>query len=238
MNTVAIVGCSFRGLVRIEFLMESLTAKRIIPDCKLLVIESETCPGAGQVLNWDQVDTNWLNISDRALQTLDGRPTLDGLPMVPKPLGKEVDRYFEPFRSAKRTCYSRDKGGTFWSGESNWSRFLRDVFSEITSEICQKHPDTTGDVTLSEIREIDSGLFIHLKEDDLLQPVTSEHGVSTQWDGTVNLLQGNEHIHLSMLGRNCIGSVIGVDAILECFGVRVQNCAKAIATRLVSNEKQ
>lgn len=80
--------------------------------------------------------------------------------------------------------------------------------------------------------DIESGLIIDLMSSDLLKPVTSDLGVSTNKDGTVQLDTKNNSIHLTMLGRNCKGSVMGVDAILECFGKRIEDWAHGITDRI------
>ncbi|MEP0481335.1 MAG: hypothetical protein ABJD23_14025, partial [Nonlabens sp.] len=80
--------------------------------------------------------------------------------------------------------------------------------------------------------DIESGLIIDLISSDLLKPVTSDLGVSTNKDGTVQLDTKNNSIHLTMLGRNCKGSVMGVDAILECFGKRIEDWAHGITDRI------
>ncbi|RMA66547.1 FAD/NAD(P)-binding protein [Ulvibacter antarcticus] len=79
---------------------------------------------------------------------------------------------------------------------------------------------------------IDSGLIVNLKNSDLLSPVTSNLGVDTRKDGVVILSKKNENVFLTMLGRNCKGSVLGVDAILECFGSRIEDWAEGVADRL------
>lgn len=80
--------------------------------------------------------------------------------------------------------------------------------------------------------DIESGLIIDLLNNNLLKPVTSDLGVSTNQDGTVQLDTENKMIHLTMLGRNCKGSVMGVDAILECFGKRIEDWAHGVTNRI------
>ncbi|WP_298950911.1 FAD/NAD(P)-binding protein [uncultured Nonlabens sp.] len=80
--------------------------------------------------------------------------------------------------------------------------------------------------------DIESGLITDLMKNDLLKPVTSDLGVFTNKDGTVQLDTQDNRIHLTMLGRNCKGSVMGVDAILECFGKRIEDWADAIVNRI------
>ncbi len=80
--------------------------------------------------------------------------------------------------------------------------------------------------------DIDSGLIIKLKQNDVLTPVTTDLGVQTHKDGVVELSNAVKNVYLSILGRNAKGSVLGVDAILECFGPRIEDWASGVITRL------
>lgn len=82
------------------------------------------------------------------------------------------------------------------------------------------------------LRNINSEIIEHLLKDELLSPVSSELGVETKKDGIVVLAKENESVNLTMLGRNCKGSVIGVDAILECFGPRIEDWARSTVERV------
>ncbi|AGC77052.1 hypothetical protein DDD_1925 [Nonlabens dokdonensis DSW-6] len=83
-----------------------------------------------------------------------------------------------------------------------------------------------------QLREIDSPIIKNLLQDDLLEPVTCDLGIATDKAGTIRLAHENEEIKLTALGRNCKGSVMGVDAILECFGSRIKDWSEALTTRL------
>jgi uncharacterized NAD(P)/FAD-binding protein YdhS len=83
-----------------------------------------------------------------------------------------------------------------------------------------------------QLREINSTIVKELLHDKLLEPVTSDLGIATNKDGTIRLSHINDQIRLASLGRNCKGSVMGVDAILECFGNRIKNWSDAIVQRL------
>lgn len=82
------------------------------------------------------------------------------------------------------------------------------------------------------LKQINSEIIEYLLKDDLLSPVTSDLGVKTRKDGIVVLAKAHENINLSMLGRNSKGSVVGVDAILECFGPRIDDWARGIVNRV------
>ena len=80
--------------------------------------------------------------------------------------------------------------------------------------------------------DIDSGLIIKLKNSDILTPVTTDLGVQTREDGVIELSTSTKNVYLTMLGRNAKGSVLGVDAILECFGPRIEVWANGVIERL------
>jgi hypothetical protein len=94
--------------------------------------------------------------------------------------------------------------------------------------------DTMIDSVLDapKLKQINSAIIEGLLKDELLSPVNGELGVETRKDGIVVLAQANENVNLSMLGRNSKGSVIGVDAILECFGPRIDDWARGIVDRV------
>lgn len=83
-----------------------------------------------------------------------------------------------------------------------------------------------------QLRDINSTIVKNLLRNDLLKPVTSDLGIDTSKNGTIKLSNENDQIHLSSLGRNCKGSVMGVDAILECFGDRIKDWSDDIVKRL------
>lgn len=82
------------------------------------------------------------------------------------------------------------------------------------------------------IMEVTSPLIRNLLSNDLIEPIHSELGINTQKDGTIEISDESKSIPLAVLGRLSKGSVIGVDAILECFGPRVKDWAKAVVKRV------
>jgi len=65
--------------------------------------------------------------------------------------------------------------------------------------------------------EITSPLLKSLLDKDLIQPAHDQLGVLTDNAGYIKSGRGNEFIPIAILGRIAKGTVIGVDAILECF---------------------
>ena len=70
-----------------------------------------------------------------------------------------------------------------------------------------------------------SPLIKNLLNDDLIKPVHSDLGIETDLYGIVQSSEASLNSSISLLGRLSKGSVIGVDAILECFGKRVEDWA-------------
>ena len=79
--------------------------------------------------------------------------------------------------------------------------------------------------------KVNSSIIKKLLTNDIIEPIHSEFGIRTQSNGLVSRLNDKELLPLAFLGRLCQGSVLGVDAILECFNVRVENWAKGVLER-------
>ncbi|MBS9464278.1 FAD/NAD(P)-binding protein [Flagellimonas sp. 389] len=83
---------------------------------------------------------------------------------------------------------------------------------------------------------VKSKLIEQLREDSIVQPLHNDLAIETQKDGT--LISRSEHLKLpiSVLGRLAKGTLIGVDAIAECFGVRSKFWAKGVFHRVLNAE--
>jgi len=82
-----------------------------------------------------------------------------------------------------------------------------------------------------QLLKVTSPLIKNLLSNQLIQPVHSKLGIETHTNGLVISTTQNP-IPIAVLGRLAQGSVIGVDAILECFGPRIEDWAKSIIRRL------
>ncbi|WP_299682142.1 FAD/NAD(P)-binding protein [uncultured Roseobacter sp.] len=82
------------------------------------------------------------------------------------------------------------------------------------------------------IADVRSPLIEGLLEDGLVAPVHDELGVATTADGYV-ISQNDSVLRIAVLGRLAKGTIIGVDAILECFGERPRTWASSAAKRAV-----
>ena len=80
--------------------------------------------------------------------------------------------------------------------------------------------------------EVTSPIIQNLLKNDLIEPIHSELGIHTQEDGRIISSDSKKNIPLAVLGRLSKGSVVGVDAILECFGIRINNWAKGVVKRI------
>lgn len=82
------------------------------------------------------------------------------------------------------------------------------------------------------IADVCSPLIKGLLQDDLVAAVQDELGMATTADGYVISQNGNV-LPIAVLGRLAKGTIIGVDAILECFGERPRTWASSAAKRAV-----
>ncbi|MGB6153047.1 MAG: FAD/NAD(P)-binding protein [Pricia sp.] len=73
---LAIVGGGPRGLSTLEAVLEKLSNKKDVKPIEIILFESQEHPGAGRVYNLKQPDSNWLNVSERALK-LEGRNEIE-----------------------------------------------------------------------------------------------------------------------------------------------------------------
>ncbi|EPR70410.1 hypothetical protein ADIWIN_3766 [Winogradskyella psychrotolerans RS-3] len=80
--------------------------------------------------------------------------------------------------------------------------------------------------------EVNTPLIKDLLQNELIQPVHSKLGIDTTADGYVITPEDKDDVPIAVLGRLAKGSVIGVDAILECFGPRIEDWAKAYVRQL------
>ena len=83
--------------------------------------------------------------------------------------------------------------------------------------------------------EITSPLLKSLLNKDLIQPAHDQLGVLTDNAGYIKSGRRNEFVPIAILGRIAKGTVIGVDAILECFGERPLVWAKSAVEKFVNS---
>ncbi|MEQ3664787.1 FAD/NAD(P)-binding protein [Olleya sp.] len=82
------------------------------------------------------------------------------------------------------------------------------------------------------IEKVISPIVTNLLNDNLIQAIHSKLGVDTKQNGLVVSKNKKQTLNLAVLGRLAKGSVVGVDAILECFGPRIKDWADGLVERL------
>jgi uncharacterized NAD(P)/FAD-binding protein YdhS len=103
---------------------------------------------------------------------------------------------------------------------------LSDKKNEITAEVM-----VNSILDSPKLLDITSPIVKNLIYNDMVKPVHSELGIDTNKNGLINFPDSKYTIALSILGRLAKGSVIGVDAILECFGDRIRDWAEGVVER-------
>jgi len=79
-----------------------------------------------------------------------------------------------------------------------------------------------------QIKSVNSPLVKNMLSDELIEAVHDDLGVSTDENGFLQSTKAS-NLPIALLGRLAKGTIIGVDAILECFGERPQKWAKQAA---------
>jgi len=82
------------------------------------------------------------------------------------------------------------------------------------------------------LKDIVSPLLVNLHQANYLEAVHDELGVHTDNDGYIVSSRDGNVLPIAILGRIAKGTVIGVDAILECFGERPVNWAAATVAKM------
>jgi len=84
------------------------------------------------------------------------------------------------------------------------------------------------------IKSVTSNLLKTLLKNGLIDPVHDDLGIFTSEDAYIQTRSGRNDLPIALLGRLAKGTVIGVDAILECFGQRVKVWSDAAVCRAES----
>ncbi len=84
--------------------------------------------------------------------------------------------------------------------------------------------------------KIKSPVVVNLLKDKLIEPIHTELGLDTYKNGLVKCKDKSKNIPLAVLGRLSKGSVVGVDAILECFDGQVSKWAEESAARILGEQ--
>ena len=84
----------------------------------------------------------------------------------------------------------------------------------------------------SKLLKVNTPLVKSLLTESLVKPVHGSLGIATDETAVVELDKEKELIPLAVLGRLAKGTIVGVDAILECFGERSELWARGVVKRL------
>lgn len=84
------------------------------------------------------------------------------------------------------------------------------------------------------LKKVKSPIVKSLLYDSLVKPLHSDLAIGTYKNALVQLGSDKTQIPLAILGRLAKGTLIGVDAILECFGLRSELWAEGVTKRLSS----
>lgn len=82
-----------------------------------------------------------------------------------------------------------------------------------------------------EIKQVTSPLIKELLRNNFIHAIHDDLGVHTNTQGMVISSKQDSYPPLAILGRLAKGTIIGVDAILECFGKRPQHWAEGFISR-------
>ena len=120
--------------------------------------------------------------------------------------------------------------------------FAKNPSIEVTKEGWSMHNNTStknAKVMIDSVlgsplaKDIASPLFINLIEEGALIPVSANLGFKTSKDARIfESYETGHNSSLCMIGRYCKGSVLGVDAILECFGREAEDWSASVIKRL------
>ncbi|SFD34175.1 FAD/NAD(P)-binding protein [Algibacter pectinivorans] len=83
-----------------------------------------------------------------------------------------------------------------------------------------------------QLLKVNAPLVTSLLKNDLIQPIHTKLGIDTLENGQVISTIKDHNLPIFILGRLCKGSVIGVDALLECFGKRIEDWADAFVKKV------
>ena len=80
--------------------------------------------------------------------------------------------------------------------------------------------------------DVTSPLVVAMLKNKYIKPIHNDLGIATEGDGHVKSKIKDKTLTISVLGRLAKGSVLGVDAILECFGPRIKDWAAGYVKHL------
>ncbi len=88
-----------------------------------------------------------------------------------------------------------------------------------------------------QIKAVNSSVVQKLLTNERIKVVHDDFGVMTDENAYLISKETEQKLSVALLGRLAKGTIIGVDAILECFGDRPKDWANEAATKLTSSQK-
>ncbi|RAJ11879.1 FAD/NAD(P)-binding protein [Olleya aquimaris] len=86
-----------------------------------------------------------------------------------------------------------------------------------------------------DIKKVNTPIISNLLKNEIIQPVYGNLGIETLPNGLVVSKNKTQNNNIALLGRLAKGSVVGVDAILECFGPRIKDWSDGVCNRIKQN---
>lgn len=109
--------------------------------------------------------------------------------------------------------------------ETGW-KLSKDKYTQEAQQLCNSVMEAPV------LKELESPLIDSLEKQQLIQAVHPELGIQTYPDATVVPVENQtKPIPISVIGRNAKGSVLGTDAILECFSPEISDWAAGVVHR-------
>ena len=84
----------------------------------------------------------------------------------------------------------------------------------------------------AKILEMNSPIVRNLLQKSMVEPVHDELGIKTKKNGCVQLSKNRDEIPLAVMGRLSKGTIVGVDAVLQCFEDRADFWAEGVINRI------
>ena len=120
-------------------------------------------------------------------------------------------------------------------------RFIKDPETEIHEkgwELKKDNESIVANVMINsilagpDIEKMDSPIIENLKKNFQFEQVESGLGMATNSDGSILIENQNSKLPVAVLGRNSKGSILGTDAILECFSPEIEVWARGVVERI------
>jgi len=113
-------------------------------------------------------------------------------------------------------------------------------FNGVNWEITKKSSTINADIMVNsildspQVKKVQTPLIESLLKGRIVKPLHDDLGICTSYDGLVQTEREESDHKISVLGRLAKGTLIGVDAIAECFGPRSELWAEGVIKRMTA----